>query len=79
MTESDSCERHEHIICDCQTQSPNEIKTNIFFKISTKTISVFNTATSWFRQLVADLSPWMPQFKPRPVHVGFVVDKVAMG
>jgi hypothetical protein len=23
--------------------------------------------------------PWRPKFSPRPVHVGFVVDKVAMG
>jgi len=23
--------------------------------------------------------PWRPTFSPRPVHVGFVVDKVAMG
>jgi hypothetical protein len=23
--------------------------------------------------------PWRPMFSPRPVHVGFVVDEVAMG
>jgi hypothetical protein len=33
----------------------------------------------WFRQLIAGLSPWRPWFVPRSFHVGFVVDKVALG
>jgi hypothetical protein len=33
----------------------------------------------WLGQLVAGLSPRRPGFDPRPVHVGFVVDKVALG
>jgi acyl-CoA thioesterase len=28
---------------------------------------------------VAGLSPWRPGFVPRSIHVGFVVDKVALG
>jgi hypothetical protein len=36
-------------------------------------------ALPWFRQLVADLSMVRPSFNPRPIHVGFVVDKVALG
>jgi hypothetical protein len=33
----------------------------------------------WLRQLVADLSTWRPGFEPGSVHMGFVVDKVALG
>jgi hypothetical protein len=33
----------------------------------------------WFRRLVAGLSPPRTGFDPRSVHVGFVVDKVALG
>jgi hypothetical protein len=33
----------------------------------------------WLRWLVAGLSPRRPGFDPGSVHVGFVVDKVALG
>jgi hypothetical protein len=33
----------------------------------------------WLRQLVVGLSPWIPSFSLRPVHVEFLVDKVTMG
>jgi hypothetical protein len=33
----------------------------------------------WLRRLVADLPPRRPGFDPGLVHVGFVVDKVALG
>jgi hypothetical protein len=33
----------------------------------------------WLRRLVAGLSPRRPGFDPSPVHVGFMVDKVALG
>jgi hypothetical protein len=36
-------------------------------------------AVPWPRRLVAGLSPRRPSFDPGPVHVGFVVDKVALG
>jgi hypothetical protein len=36
-------------------------------------------AVPWLRRLVAGLSPWRPEFTPRSIHVGFVVDKVALG
>jgi hypothetical protein len=36
-------------------------------------------AVTWLRQLVASLSPQRPRFIPGSVHVGFVVDKVALG
>jgi hypothetical protein len=32
----------------------------------------------WIRRLAAGLPPWMPEFDPGSVHVGFVVDKVAL-
>jgi hypothetical protein len=36
-------------------------------------------AMAHLRQLVADFPPWQPGFKHRSGHVGFVVDKVALG
>jgi hypothetical protein len=36
-------------------------------------------AMPWLTQLVTGLSPRRPGFDPRSVHVGFVVDKVALG
>jgi hypothetical protein len=36
-------------------------------------------AILWFRQLVTAFSQWRTDFNPRPVHVGFVVKKVAVG
>jgi hypothetical protein len=33
----------------------------------------------WMRQLVTTLETWRSSFKPRPVHVGFLVDTVALG
>jgi hypothetical protein len=37
------------------------------------------TAVPWLRRLVAGLPPRRPGFDPGSVHVGFVVDKVALG
>jgi hypothetical protein len=37
------------------------------------------SAVSWLRRLVAGLSHCRPGFSLRSVHVGFVVDKVALG
>jgi hypothetical protein len=36
-------------------------------------------AMPWHRSLVAGLSPRRPVFAPGTIHVGFVVDKVALG
>jgi hypothetical protein len=36
-------------------------------------------AVPYLRRLVAGFSPRMPGFAPRAAHVGFVVDKVALG
>jgi hypothetical protein len=36
-------------------------------------------AVPWLRRLVTGLSPRRPGFDPGSVHVGFVVDKVALG
>jgi hypothetical protein len=36
-------------------------------------------AVPWLRRLVADLSPRRPGFDPGSVHVGFMVDKLALG
>jgi hypothetical protein len=36
-------------------------------------------AMPWFRQLAVSLSLWKPRFDPRPVYVGFVVNKVTIG
>jgi hypothetical protein len=40
---------------------------------------VMGWAVPWLRRLAAGLSPWRPGFDPGSVHVGFVVDKVALG
>jgi hypothetical protein len=36
-------------------------------------------AVPWLRRLAAGLPPRRPGFNPGSVHVGFVVDKVALG
>jgi hypothetical protein len=36
-------------------------------------------AVPWLRRLVAGLSPRRPRFEPGPVHVGFVVNNMALG
>ena len=35
-------------------------------------------AVPWLGWLAAGLSLWSPEFSPRPVHMGFVVDKVGL-
>jgi hypothetical protein len=35
-------------------------------------------AVPWLKRLVAGLSPWRPGFAPGSIHVGFVVDRVAL-
>jgi hypothetical protein len=36
-------------------------------------------AVPWLKEFVTDLLPQRPGFDPRLVHVGFVVDEVALG
>jgi hypothetical protein len=36
-------------------------------------------AVKWLRRLVAGLSPRSPGFAPGSIHVGFVMDKAALG
>jgi hypothetical protein len=38
-----------------------------------------HVAVPWLRRLVTGLSPHRPGFDPGSVHVGFLVDKVALG
>ena len=33
----------------------------------------------WYKCLVASLSSWMPRFNSGPLHIGFVVNKMALG
>jgi hypothetical protein len=50
--------------------------------VTLKTRHKFNVQTMavpWLRRLVADLSPQRPGFDPGSAHVGFVVDKLALG
>ena len=43
-------------------------------------LAISNTVASrWLRCIVTSHSLWSPNFDPRPVLVGFVVDKVALG
>jgi hypothetical protein len=47
---------------------------------SREQLAVSNTvALWWLRCMVTSHSLWSPSFDPRPVLVGFVVDKVALG
>jgi len=41
--------------------------------------SKVSLAMQWLRRLTANLTPRMPVFNPRPVHMGFVVDRVTLG
>jgi hypothetical protein len=47
--------------------------------IPSKWLSVKEMAVPWLRRLVAGLSPLRPGFDPGSVHVGLVVDNVALG
>jgi hypothetical protein len=42
-------------------------------------INTLRWAVPWLRRLAAGLPPRRPGFDPGSVHVGFVVDKVALG
>jgi hypothetical protein len=48
-------------------------------RFSEDDVDCFKYAVPWFRSLVAGLSPRRPGFAPGSIHVGFVVDKVALG
>jgi hypothetical protein len=41
--------------------------------------TTYYKAMPWLKRLVAGLSPWRPGFAPRSIHMGFVVDKEALG
>jgi hypothetical protein len=41
-------------------------------------LSLTQGAMSWLRQLFASLSPWRPGFIPGLIHMGFVMNKVAL-
>jgi hypothetical protein len=43
-----------------------------------KFVRFFAVALLWHSWLGNGLSQWGPKFDPRPVHVNFVVDKVAL-
>jgi len=44
----------------------------------TPTLCSFNQAAPWLKQFVTGLSPRVSRFSRRPIHVGFVVDKVTL-
>jgi hypothetical protein len=45
---------------------------------NTRYINTMSEAVPWLRRLVAGIPPRRPGFDPGSVHVGFVVDKVAL-
>jgi hypothetical protein len=47
--------------------------------VTSSTTGVLSNAGFWLRSLVAGLAPRRPRFAPGSIHVGFVVDKVALG
>jgi hypothetical protein len=61
-------------IADLVECAPTPQRTRVWFP----PMSSFK-AVLWLRRLVAGLSPLRPRFAPGSIHVGFVVDKVALG
>jgi hypothetical protein len=53
------------------------------FSLHINLLNVLNScyvrAVPWLKRLVAGLSPQRPGFAPGSIHVGFVVEKVALG
>lgn len=59
------------------------ICTTVFFRLFTFPLwdhkrTLVERDVSWIRQLHSSLSIWRPGFDPRPVHMGFMVEKVAL-
>jgi hypothetical protein len=52
---------------------------DVTFPHSPATIKYGTVPVPWLRLLVTGLPPRRPGFDPGSVHVGFVVDKVALG
>jgi hypothetical protein len=48
-------------------------------KLTSKSLKLKSGAVPWLRQLATGLPPHRPRFDPGSVHVGFVVEKVALG
>jgi hypothetical protein len=48
-------------------------------KVGFSEIGYEDRVVPWLKRLVAGLSPRRPGFAPGSIHVGFVVDKVALG
>jgi hypothetical protein len=51
----------------------------MIFNVASRLRKVTARAVPWLRRLVAGISPRRPGFDTGSVHVGFVVDKVALG
>jgi hypothetical protein len=57
------------------------IKVSLTIKSAKQTLAPNSQlkAMPWLRWSVTGISPKRPRFMPRPIHVRFAVDKVAMG
>jgi hypothetical protein len=53
----------------------------VYIRIHKRVCQIYNIpwAVPWLRSLVTSLSPQRAGFAPGSIHVGFVVDKVALG
>jgi hypothetical protein len=58
-------------------EAVHQLFMNFKKEIDSRTTEVW--AVPWLRRLVAYLSPRRPGFDPGSVHVGFALDKVALG
>jgi hypothetical protein len=66
--------------CEHHNNSPCSAKAGQFVgRVSGCHVLRQDLAVLWLRSLVAGLSPRRPGFAPGSIHVGFVVDKVALG
>jgi hypothetical protein len=61
------------------TYSDNFIPLDFFALIMFGEDYIIMKAVPWLRSLAAGLSPRRPGFAPGSIHVGFVVDKMALG
>jgi hypothetical protein len=79
MTNNNSYKFNE--IFDANYANNYHLSSNNVFAHSVGTCCVVTVAKAvpWLRRLVAGLPQWRPGFHPGSVHVGFVVDKVALG
>jgi hypothetical protein len=73
------CSQHAVWRCHDEASSVHQTPVVLFWCDPWEFWELNSSKYQWFRLLVAGLSPRRPGFAPVSIHVGFVVDKVALG